>query len=65
MNPRHRVAEISMKMEVNKMPGPMKKAPRGVKSKVKNPGKLFVRLMKYVFKEYLWQCILVLIMIFL
>ena len=47
------------------MPGPMKKAPRGVKSKVKNPGKLFVRLMKYVFKDYLWQCILVLILIFL
>ena len=27
------------------------------------PGKLFVRLMKYVFKDYLWQCILVFVLI--
>ena len=41
----------------------MRKTPRGAKGKVENPGKLFVRLMKYVFKDYLWQCILVFILI--
>ena len=41
----------------------MRKTPRGAKGKVENPGKLFVRLMKYVFKDYLWQCILVFVLI--
>ena len=52
-----------MKRQVNKMAGTMRKTPRGAKGKVENPGKLFVRLMKYVFKDYLWQCILVFVLI--
>ena len=43
------------------MPGPMRG--RGVKPKVKNPGKLFVRLMNYVFKQYKIHCFLVLVLI--
>ncbi len=34
------------------MAGPMKRTPRGVKSTVSHPGKVFLRLMKYVFKKY-------------
>lgn len=34
------------------MAGPMNRGPRGMKSGVKNPGKLFLRLMKYVFGSY-------------
>ena len=41
----------------------MRKTTRGAKGKVENPGKLFVRLMKYVFKDYPWQCILVFVLI--
>ena len=33
----------------------MRKTPRGAKGKVENPGKLFVRLMKYVFKDYYYD----------
>ena len=57
MSLRRRAAVILMKRQVNKMAGTMRKTPRGAKGKVENPGKLFVRLMKYVFKDYLWQCI--------
>ena len=63
MSLRRRAAVILMKRQVNKMAGTMRKTPRGAKGKVENPGKLFVRLMKYVFKDYLWQCILVFVLI--
>ena len=33
------------------MPGPGR-GPKGPKPKIKNPGKLFARLMGYVFKRY-------------
>lgn len=44
------------------MPGP--RGPRGPKSKIKNPGKLFARLMGFIFKKYLPACIIVVICIF-
>lgn len=47
------------------MPGPMNRGPRGMKSQVKNPGKLLVRLMNYVFRDYKIHCIFVFIFIFL
>lgn len=47
------------------MPGPMHGETRGMKSQVKNPGKLFVRLMKYVFRDYKIHCLFVLMFIFL
>ncbi|XCP85250.1 ABC transporter ATP-binding protein [Roseburia hominis] len=43
------------------MAGPM--AMRGAKPKVENPGKLFVRLMQYVFRKYKAHCFLVAILI--
>ncbi len=47
------------------MPGPMNRGPRGMKPKVKNPGKLLSRLMNYVFRDYKIHCIFVFIFIFL
>ena len=44
------------------MPGPGRQ-PRGMKSQVKNPGELFLRLMKYVLKDYKFHCISVLVLI--
>ncbi len=44
-------------------PGPGGRPPRGVKPQVKDPGKLFARLMKFVFKKYKWHYILVLVCI--
>lgn len=44
------------------MPGP--RGPRGPKPKIKNPGKLFTRLMGFIFKKYLPACIIVVICIF-
>lgn len=44
------------------MPGP--KGPRGPKPKIKNPGKLFARLMGFIFRKYLPACIIVVICIF-
>lgn len=44
------------------MPGPG--GPRGPKPKIKNPGKLFARLMGFIFKKYLPACIIVMICIF-
>ncbi len=44
------------------MPGP--RGPRGPKPKIKNPGKLFSRLMGFIFKKYLPACIIVVICIF-
>lgn len=43
----------------------MKQNTRRMKSAVKNPGKLLVRLMKYVFREYRMHCLLVFILIFI
>ena len=45
------------------MPGPGQRVPRGVKPSVENPGKLFKRLMSYVFIDYKVHCIIVFIMI--
>ena len=44
------------------MPGPGRQ-PRGMKSQVKNPGELFLRLMKYVSKDYKFHCISVVVLI--
>ena len=44
------------------MPGP--RGPRGPNTKIKNPGKLFARLMGFIFKKYLPACIIVVICIF-
>lgn len=44
------------------MPGP--RGPRGPKPKIKNPGKLFARLMGFIFKKNLPACIIVVICIF-
>ena len=45
------------------MPGP--RGMRGPRPKIENPGKLFGRVMKYVFQNYAPHCILVLVCIFL
>ena len=44
------------------MPGP--RGPRGPKPKIKNPGKLFARLIGFILKKYLPACIIVVICIF-
>lgn len=44
------------------MSGP--RGPQGPKPKIKNPGKLFARLMGFIFKKYLPACIIVVICIF-
>lgn len=44
------------------MPGPGRQ-PRGMKSQVKNPSELFLRLMKYVLKDYKFHCISVVVLI--
>ncbi len=41
------------------MNGPGRRRPMGARPKIKNPGKLFVRLMKYVLKQYTAHCIAV------
>lgn len=43
----------------------MKQWKPGKKSTVENPGKLFMRLMNYVFREYKFHCLLVFILIFI
>ena len=43
---------------------PRPRGPRGPKPKIKNPGKLFARLMGFIFKKYLPACIIVVICIF-
>ncbi len=50
----------------NTMPpkGPGGRGPMGPKPKIKNPGKLLMRLMKYVFKDYGVHYILVILFIF-
>lgn len=47
------------------MAGPMYGRTGGMKSQVKNPGKLFVRLMSYVFQYYKVHCMAVVVLIFL
>ncbi len=44
--------------------GPGGRGMRGPRPKIKNPGKLFLRVMKYVFKDYAIHYILVLLFIF-
>jgi len=46
------------------MAGPMGRPPRGMKPQVKNPGKLFMRLMNYVFRTYKWHYLSVIALIF-
>jgi len=46
------------------MPG-MGRAPRGQKPKVKNPGKLLARLLKYIFRYYRFSCLAVFLFIFI
>ena len=41
----------------------MNRGPRGMKSGVKNPGKLFLRLMKYVFQKYGLHYVAVIVLI--
>lgn len=43
----------------------MGRQPRGMKPRVKNPGKLFMRLMRYVFRTYKWHYIAVIALIFI
>ena len=62
MNHRPAVAAILTRRRVNKMPGPGRQ-PRGMKPQVKNPGELFLRLMKYVLKDYKFHCISVVVLI--
>ena len=62
MNHRPVVAAILTRRRVNKMPGP-RRQPRGMKAQVKNPGELFLRLMKYVLKDYKFHCISVVVLI--
>ena len=45
--------------------GPGGKGPMGPRPKIKNPGKLLFRLMKYVFKDYAIHYILVILFIFI
>lgn len=45
------------------MPAPKGRTPRGMKPTVENPGKIFKRLMGYVFKYYGFQMVLVFIFI--
>ena len=62
MNLRPRAAEILTRKEVSDQPGPGRQ-PRGMKAQVKNPGELFLRLMKYVLKDYKFHCISVVVLI--
>lgn len=45
------------------MPGPMNRGPVGMKPGVEHPGKLFARLLRYIFREYKAQYIVVMILI--
>ena len=45
-----------MAEKVVKGPGP--KGPVGPKPKIKNPGKLFMRLLKYVMQKYTLHCVI-------
>ena len=47
------------------MGGPGRRGPMGPKPKVENPGKLFLRIMQYVFKHYKWHYVVVIACIFI
>ncbi|MBQ9135012.1 MAG: ABC transporter ATP-binding protein [Lachnospiraceae bacterium] len=47
------------------MAGPMGKRQMGPKPKIENPGKLFARVMNYVFRFYTIHCIVVVVCIFI
>ena len=47
------------------MAGPGQRGPRGPRPKIKNPGKLFTRLMKFIISRYGIHYIAVLICIFI
>ena len=51
--------------EAKPIKGPMGRAPRGMKSQAKNPGKIFARIMKYVLKNYTPHCIVAVVSIFI
>ena len=51
--------------EAKLVKGPMGRPPRGVKPQVENPGKIFVRIMKYVLKNYTPHCIVAVVSIFI
>ena len=51
--------------EAKPIKGPMGRASRGMKSQVKNPGKIFARIMKYVLKNYTPHCIVAVVSIFI
>lgn len=51
--------------EAKPIKGPMGRAPRGMKSQVKSPGKIFARIMKYVLKNYTPHCIVAVVSIFI
>ena len=53
--------------EMNTKPvqGPGGRGPKGRRPKVENPGKLFMRLLAYIMKNYAVHCILVVICIFI
>lgn len=53
------------KTNVKPVHGPGGRGLRGPRPKVANPGKLFMRLLKYVFKDYAILCVLVVVCIFL
>lgn len=43
----------------------MNRVPRGVKSQVKHPGRLLMRVMRYVFRDYKIHCLCVFVFIFI
>lgn len=49
--------------ERKEVKGPGRKGPVGPKPKIKNPGKLFMRLMKYILQNYTLHCIVVVVCI--
>ena len=53
-----------MAERVQQVKGPGARPPRGVKPQVKNPMKIFTRIMKYALKDYTVHCIAVVIAIF-
>ena len=64
MSHRLRAVVISMRREECKMPGPGKQmGPRAKHAGAKEPGKLFGRLMSYIFKNYGLACVIVVICI--
>lgn len=55
----------SANQPVKPVQGPGNRGPRGPRPKVANPGKLFMRLLRYIFKNYVPHCIFVVICIFI